>query len=129
MQQLDLYISVKPKKGQLWSVIIKSIEQNIQCMYRARTSLLECSYQPLSAPPLQATPTGTPTGLSPRNTPPPPVKQIPPPLKEMPSKVTFSADTITTPGMCVRMLHVHWRAWRCVSCMCVCVQWVLCMCA
>ena len=49
MQQLDLFISVKPKKGQLQSVIVKSIEQNIHCIYRARSYLLDCSYQPTLA--------------------------------------------------------------------------------
>ena len=51
MQQLDVFISVKPKKGQLQSVIIKSIEQNLHCVYQARMRLLECSYQPAQAAP------------------------------------------------------------------------------
>ena len=46
MQQLDVFISVKPKKGQLQSVIIKSIEQNMECVYQARLRLLECSCVP-----------------------------------------------------------------------------------
>lgn len=87
MQQLDLFISVKPKKGQLQSVIIKSIEQNIQCMYCARTSLLECSYQPVTAL-LPAS-----SVASPRATPPPSQPSMPV-LKETPSRVTFSEDTM-----------------------------------
>ena len=55
MQQLDVFISVKPKKGQMQSVIIKSIEQNLHCVYQARNKLLECSYQPTQA----ATPSDT----------------------------------------------------------------------
>ena len=55
MQQLDVFISVKPKKGQMQSVIIKSIEQNLHCVYQARNKLLECSYQPMQA----ATPSDT----------------------------------------------------------------------
>ena len=55
MQQLDVFISVKPKKGQMQSVIIKSIEQNLHCVYQARNKLLECSYQPAQA----ATPSDT----------------------------------------------------------------------
>ena len=55
MQQLDVFISVKPKKGQMQSVIIKSIEQNLHCVYQARMKLLECSYQPTQA----ATPSDT----------------------------------------------------------------------
>ncbi len=44
MQQLDVLISVKPKPRQLiQSVIIKSIEQNMQCMYQTRLMLLECT--------------------------------------------------------------------------------------
>ena len=47
MQQLDVFISVKAKNKQpVQSVIIKSIEQNMQCMYQARTKLLEYSSQP-----------------------------------------------------------------------------------
>ena len=45
-QRHDVFISVKPKKGQLQSVIIKSIEQNIQWIYDARFKMLACSYQP-----------------------------------------------------------------------------------
>ncbi len=65
-QKLDLFISVKPKKGQLQSIIIKSIEQNIQCMYRARTSLLELSYQPISSSPSSSSfsPSPTPVALT-----------------------------------------------------------------
>ncbi|XP_064388717.1 protein bicaudal C homolog 1-B-like isoform X2 [Halichondria panicea] len=56
-QRHDVFISVKPKKGQLQSVIIKSIEQNIQWIYDARFKMLACSYQPGQ----QATPNITPT--------------------------------------------------------------------
>lgn len=92
MQKLDLFISVKPKKGQLQSVIIKSIEQNIQCMYRARTSLLACSYQPVSSPqPLP--PTSSPRATPPPTKPPPTKPQ----LKETPSKVMFSVPLNSTP--------------------------------
>ena len=38
MQQLDVFISVKPKAKQqtIQSVIIKSIEQNMQCVFQVR---------------------------------------------------------------------------------------------
>ena len=50
MQQLDVFISVKAKNKQpVQSVIIKSIEQNMECMYQARVKLLEYSSQPMKA--------------------------------------------------------------------------------
>ena len=48
MEQLDVFISVKAKPRQpIQSVIIKSIEQNMQCMYQARVRIMECSSQPI----------------------------------------------------------------------------------
>ena len=113
MQQLDLFISVKPKKGQLQSVIIKSIEQNMHCMYRARTHLLNCSYQPnlmqpgtmstsltsspsVSPHPMSAcssphtrSPSPIQSNLLPQNG---PIPTHPPLLKDTPSKVTISME-------------------------------------
>ncbi len=114
MQQLDLFISVKPKKGQLQSVIVKSIEQNIHCMYRARSHLLDCSYQPAlglpeTTPPLGVSPppasllqlTSAPRTPSPAHQCPSPQNghaSVPPSLKESGSKVTFSREpTLISP--------------------------------
>ena len=48
MEQLDVFISVKAKQRQpIQSVIIKSIEQNMQCVYQARLRIMECSSQPI----------------------------------------------------------------------------------
>ena len=48
MEQLDVFISVKAKQRQpIQSVIIKSIEQNMQCVYQARLRIIECSNQPI----------------------------------------------------------------------------------
>jgi len=121
MQKLDLFISVKPKKGQLQSVIVKSIEQNMQCVFQARSHLLDCSYQPVLnyLPEVTAdtlTP-GTTTPLSSSATPSPAPLRTPspihlesssqnnnhtpsslPPLKETGSKVTFSREpTLISP--------------------------------
>ena len=41
MQQWDVYISIKAKKQPIHSVIIKSIEQNMTCVYEARRRILE----------------------------------------------------------------------------------------
>ena len=42
MQQLDVYISVRPKpKQSCVSVIVKSIEQNSHCVYQTRDHLLQ----------------------------------------------------------------------------------------
>ena len=120
MQKLDLFISVKPKKGQLQSVIVKSIEQNIQCMFQARSHLLDCSYQPIVTYPeatADALVPGTTTPLSSSATPSPAPPRTPspihvetssqnnshapsplPPLKETGSKVTFSREpTLISP--------------------------------
>lgn len=46
MQRWDVYISIKAKQKQpIQSVIIKSIEQNMQCVYEARVRVLEFSNQ------------------------------------------------------------------------------------
>ena len=41
MQRWDVYISIKAKKQPIQSVIIKSIEQNMTCVYEARCHILE----------------------------------------------------------------------------------------
>ena len=43
MQKWDVYISLKAKKLPVQSVIIKSIEQNMACVYEARRKILEFS--------------------------------------------------------------------------------------
>ena len=46
MQRWDVYISIKAKQKQpIQSVIIKSIEQNMSCVYEARVRILEFSSQ------------------------------------------------------------------------------------
>ena len=45
MQRWDVYISIKAKRQPIQSVIIKSIEQNISCVYEARKRILEFSSQ------------------------------------------------------------------------------------
>ena len=47
MQRWDVYISIKAKKQPIQSVIIKSIEQNMECVYEARRRILEFSSQPV----------------------------------------------------------------------------------
>lgn len=45
MRRWDVYISIKAKKQPIQSVIIKSIEQNMTCVYEARRRILEfCSH-------------------------------------------------------------------------------------
>lgn len=47
-EELDVFISVRPKAKQpVQSAIIKSIEQNIQCVYKARDILLNEANQPV----------------------------------------------------------------------------------
>ncbi len=66
MQQLDVFISVKPKPRQpVQSIIIKSIEQNMQCMYQARMCLLEYSALPMLAMSLDAASPSGERGVSP----------------------------------------------------------------
>ena len=45
MQRWDVYISIKAKRQPIQSVIIKSIEQNMTCVYEARRRILEFSSQ------------------------------------------------------------------------------------
>lgn len=50
MQSHDVFLSVKPKQKQpTQSVIIKSIEQNMECLYEARRRLIDIANRPLSA--------------------------------------------------------------------------------
>ncbi len=66
MQQLNVFISVKPKPRQpIQSVIIKSIEQNMQCMYQARMMLLECTAAPSLSILLDTPPLSGERGMSP----------------------------------------------------------------